>query len=78
MGRVAAAGDTTATESRFALLKKNVFNRQIWQAREELRLAIVTRIERAYHRSRRQCALGRLTAVEFETAIGEDALAIAA
>jgi len=32
-----------------------------------LRIAIVTRIERTYHRRRRQAALGRLTPIEFET-----------
>jgi putative transposase len=34
--------------------------------RKELRTAIVTWIERTYHRRRRQAALGRLTPVEFE------------
>jgi len=39
-----------------------------WTAsREELRLAIVTWMERAHHRKRRQRALGRLTPIEFET-----------
>lgn len=33
---------------------------------DELRLAIVTWIERTYHRCRRQRALGRLTPTEFE------------
>ena len=33
----------------------------------QLRLAIVTWIERTYHRRRRQRALGRLTPIEFET-----------
>jgi transposase InsO family protein len=32
-----------------------------------LRIAIVTWIERTYHRRRRQVRLGRLTPVEFET-----------
>ena len=54
-------------ESFFTLLQKNVLNRQRWATREELRLAIVTWIERTYHRRRRQEALGRLTPVEFET-----------
>jgi transposase InsO family protein len=31
-----------------------------------LRIAIVTWIERTYHRRRRQPALGRLTPIEFE------------
>ncbi len=34
--------------------------------RDELRLAIVTWIERTYHRRRRQRALGKLTPIEFE------------
>ncbi len=38
-----------------------------WDTREELRIAIVTWIERTYHRRRRQAALGRLTPIEFET-----------
>ncbi len=35
--------------------------------RQELRIAIVTWIEKTYHRRRRQASLGRLTPVEFET-----------
>ena len=67
MGRVASAGDNAAMESFFALLQKNVLDRQRWATRDELRLAIVTWIERTYHRRRRQAALGRLTPIEFET-----------
>jgi transposase InsO family protein len=48
------------------LLQKNVLNRQRWATREELRLAIITWIEKTYHRRRRQRALGRLTPIEFE------------
>ncbi|MBF6207693.1 IS3 family transposase, partial [Streptomyces gardneri] len=54
-------------ESFFALLQKNVLNRRSWCSRDELRLAIVTWIERTYHRRRRQAILGRLTPVEYET-----------
>lgn len=67
MGRVGAAGDNAAMESFFSLLQKNVLNRQTWATREQLRIAIVTWIERTYHRRRRQDRLGRLTPVEFET-----------
>lgn len=67
MGRVAAAGDNAAMESFFALLQKNVLDRQAWATREQLRIAIVTWVERTYHRRRKQDALGRLTPVEFET-----------
>jgi putative transposase len=67
MGRVGACGDNAAMESFFALLQNNVLDRQRWQTRDELRLAIVTWIERTYHRRRRQRRLGRLTPIEFET-----------
>ncbi|YCU77023.1 IS3 family transposase [Mycobacteroides abscessus] len=66
MGRVGAAGDNAAMESFFSLLQKNVLDRRRWATREELRIAIVTWIERTYHRRRRQGALGRLTPVEYE------------
>jgi len=66
MGRVGACGDNAAMESFFALLQKNVLDRQRWDSREELRVAIVIWIERAYHRRRRQRGLGRLTPIEFE------------
>ena len=67
MGQVGSAGDNAAMESFFALLQKNVLDRQRWATRDELRLAIVTWIERTYHRRRRQAALGRLTPIESET-----------
>jgi transposase InsO family protein len=54
-------------ESFFALLQKNVLDRQRWSGREQLRLAIITWIERTYHRRRRQRGLGRLTPIEYET-----------
>lgn len=41
-----------ASQSFFALLQKNVLNRQCWSTREDLRLAIVTWIEKSYHRRR--------------------------
>jgi transposase InsO family protein len=66
MGKVGACGDNAAMESFFALLQKNVLDRQHWTTREELRIAIVTWIERTYHRRRRQPRLGRLTPIEYE------------
>lgn len=66
MGRVGACGDNAAMESFFALLQKNVLDRQRWTTREELRVAIVIWIERTYHRRRRQRGLGRLTPIEYE------------
>lgn len=67
MGRVASSADNAAMESFFALLQKNVLNSRRWATREQLRLAIVTWIERTYHRRRRQRALGKTTPIEFET-----------
>ena len=67
MGRVGAAGDNAAMESFFALLQNNVLDRRSWATRDELRIAIVTWIERTYHRRRRQATLGRLTPIQYET-----------
>ena len=64
MGQVGTAADNAAMESFFSLLQNNVLNRQRWKTRDELRIAIVTWIERTYHRRRRQTALGRLTPIE--------------
>jgi len=55
------------SQSFFSLLQKNVLDRQPWAIRNELRIAIITWIERTYHRRRRQARLGRLTPVEYET-----------
>ncbi len=69
MGQVGAAGDNAAMESFFALLQRNVLDRQRWATRDELRIAIITWIERTYHQRRRQPTLGRLTPIEYETTI---------
>jgi putative transposase len=66
IGQVGSAGDNAAMESFFALLQRNVLDRGRWTTRDELRIAIVTWIERTYHRRRRQAALGRLTPIEYE------------
>lgn len=66
MGRVGSAADNAAMESFFALLQRNVLDRSTWATRDELRIAIVTWIERTYHQRRRQPALGRLTPIEYE------------
>ncbi len=65
-------------ESFFALLQNNVLHRRRWASREELRLAIVTWIERTDHRRRRQAALGRLTPIEDETVMSTTSLQAAA
>ena len=75
MGQVGSSADNAAMESFFALLQKNVLDRRAWATREELRIAIVTWIERTYHRRRRQARLGRLTPIEYETIINPAASA---
>ncbi|CAA9313015.1 MAG: Transposase [uncultured Friedmanniella sp.] len=42
-------------------------DRHRWATRQQLRIAIITWIERTYHRRRRQARLGRLTPMEYET-----------
>lgn len=76
MGRAGACGDNAAMESVFALLQKNVLDRQRWESRDELRLAIITWIERTYYRRRRrQHRLGKLTPVEYEMLYTKAAIA---
>jgi putative transposase len=67
MGQVGSAGDNAAMESFFSLLQKNVLDRRGWATRDDLRIEIITWIERTYHRRRRQARLGRLTPIEYET-----------
>jgi putative transposase len=68
-GQAGSAADNAAIGSFFAQLQKNVPDRQRWDSRDELRIAIVTWIERTCHRRRRQATLGRLTPIEYETII---------
>ncbi|GIG03197.1 hypothetical protein Cci01nite_82900 [Catellatospora citrea] len=72
MGRVGAAGDNAAMESFFGLLRNNVLDRQPWVTPDQLRTAIVTWIERTYRRRRRR-PLRRLTPIEFETIMTQQA-----
>ncbi len=67
MGKVGTAADNAAMESFFSLLQKNVLNTRRWHTRDQLRIAIITWIERTYYQRRRQLALGRLTPTEYET-----------
>ena len=64
-------------ESFFSLLQKNVLDGRRWTTRQHLRIAIVTWIERTYHRRRRQASLGRLTPIEYELIMTPQAAAAA-
>jgi putative transposase len=61
-------------ERRGRVSAAKLFDRPRWRTMEQLRLAIVTLIERTYLRRRRQRGLGRLTPIELE-AVHEVALA---
>ena len=82
MGQVASAGDNAADNaamgSFLSLQQNNVLNYRNWPTRDELRVAIITWIDRTYHRRRRQRVLGELTPVEFEAIIGNTHLTQAA
>lgn len=65
-------GQKLMNSSRVSLLQKNVLNRRTWATRDELRIAIVTWIERTYHRRRRQKRLHGLTPVEYEAIMNTD------
>jgi transposase InsO family protein len=68
MGRVGTAGDNARMESFHSLLQNNVLDSKKWESQEELRIAIVTWIERTYHRRRRKRGFGKMTPVEYEVA----------
>lgn len=70
MGQVGSAGQPPWRASS-ACSKRNVLDRRRSADREELRIAMVTWIERTYHRRRRQARLGRLTSIEYEPIMTE-------
>lgn len=51
------------------LLQGENLNRKRWRTKHELRVAIVTWVERAHRRSRRQARLGRLISIEYKTVL---------
>ena len=76
MGKAGACGGTTlprgmhlASQSLFSRAQSNVLDALHWVTRQDRRMAIVTWIERTYHRRRRQRCLGRFTPVEYETIV---------
>ena len=48
------------------LLQRNVLDSHRWASPEQLGLAVVTWIERNYHRRRQQRRLGKLRAIDHE------------
>jgi putative transposase len=60
-------------ESFFSLLQKNAQTAKSWDTRDQRRIAIVTRVERSYHRRRHHTALGCLTPIEYELIMSQTA-----
>lgn len=69
IGQVGAAGDNATMESSFSPLQTTVLDRKRWWAREELRIVIITWIERNYRRRRRQARPDRSTPDGYTTVI---------
>jgi hypothetical protein len=67
-------------ESFFALLQKNVLDRCRWEIRDQLRLAIITWIERTYHLPPPPAATPtrQTDPIEYEMLFTEVALSLAA
>lgn len=68
MGRVGAAADNAAMEVSSAYCKNRLRQAGLGHPRGQ-RIAIVTWIERTYHRRRRQDSLGLLTPADVEATI---------
>lgn len=66
MELVSARADNAAKEPLLFLLQRIVPHRKAYVTRQEMRLAIVSWIERTYHRRRRQRTLSKLTPIEIE------------
>ena len=59
-----SSGTTDSATERYTIMRGSTRNH--WRTREELRIAIITWIERTYHRRRRKAGLGRLIPIEYE------------
>ncbi len=67
MGRAGACRDNATWNRSLPCCKRMSWTGAPGPAREVLRIAIVTWIERTYHRRRRQATLDRLTPIEYES-----------
>ena len=67
--RMTAPTRVRGGQRRSCRIQSAVLDRRRWDTREGLRIAIVTWIQRTYHRRRRQTNLGRLTPIEFEAIV---------
>ncbi|MBC7558689.1 MAG: hypothetical protein H7270_04905 [Dermatophilaceae bacterium] len=78
MGRVASTGDYAVMQSWHALLQKNVLDHRRWRTRDELHEAIVFLGRVHLQPPPALTATGKLTPVEYELALTNQAAAVAA
>lgn len=75
VGRTGVCWDNAATESLWATVKVEFYDRRLWPTKAAARLAVGDWIERVYNRRRRHSALGMISPVEFENRINQTAQA---
>jgi transposase InsO family protein len=75
VGRTGVCWDNAATESFWATLKVEFYDRYLWPTKAAAKLAVGDWIERVYNRRRRHSAIGMITPVEYETRINQTAQA---
>jgi len=75
VGRTGVCWDNAATESFWATLKVEFYDRYLWPTKAAAKLAVGDWIERIYNRRRRHSAIGMITPVEYENRITKTAQA---
>lgn len=75
VGRTGVCWDNAASESLWATLKVEFYDRYLWPNKAAARLAVGDWIERVYNRRRRHSAIGMLSPVDYEDRITQTAQA---
>jgi putative transposase len=75
VGGTGVCWDNAATESFWATLKVEFYDRYLWPTKTVVKLAVGDWTERVYYRRRRHSAIGMISPVEFENRITQTAQA---
>jgi putative transposase len=75
VGRTGVCWDNAASESLWATLKVEFYDRYLWPSRAVAKLAVGDWIERVYNRRRRHSALGMISPVDYEERFNQTAQA---
>lgn len=75
VGRTGVCWDNAASESFWATMKVEFYNRYLWPTKAAAKLAVGDWIERVYNRRRRHSALGMIPPVEYENRLTQTAQA---